>query len=335
MGTAAEHSARVLEQARGRWRSILVALGVDAAHLSGKHIPCPMCGGKDRFRFDDKGGRGRYYCNGCGPGDGMDLLMKCRGWDFNTAVAEVGGVVGALLPKPSGSNKGDPRRGLRWIDKGCRPLTGSDPASVYLKFRGLSTLPAALRWHPGLPYYGEGGRKLEEYAAMLGPVRARDGQPVTWHVTYLFGGEKAPVKAPRKIMPGLAPIAGGAVRLFPEASHLGVAEGIETAIAAYELCGLPVWAALSTSGLKAFEPPPGLKAMTIFADHDANNAGQAAAYQLAQRLAAMGLTVYVEIPPTVGADFLDVLNGRGAAKCTSMVRRTQMRVLGRPEGHGD
>ena len=43
--------------AQGRWRSILAVLGADEKTLSGKHGPCPMCGGRDRFRFDDKEGR--------------------------------------------------------------------------------------------------------------------------------------------------------------------------------------------------------------------------------------------------------------------------------------
>lgn len=42
--------------AAGRWRAILLSLGVNERALSGKHGPCPLCGGRDRFRFDDKDG---------------------------------------------------------------------------------------------------------------------------------------------------------------------------------------------------------------------------------------------------------------------------------------
>ena len=34
------------EQAVGRWRSILTELDVPAQYLTGKHGPCPCCGGK-------------------------------------------------------------------------------------------------------------------------------------------------------------------------------------------------------------------------------------------------------------------------------------------------
>jgi len=61
----------VRQIAQGRWKSILTALGADEKTLSGKHTACPLCGGKDRFRFDDKEGRGTYFCSGCGAGDGV------------------------------------------------------------------------------------------------------------------------------------------------------------------------------------------------------------------------------------------------------------------------
>ena len=65
--------------AAGRWRSILSTLGMDDKALSGKHCACPMCGGKDRFRFDDKDGRGTFFCSGCGAGDGVKLAMGITG----------------------------------------------------------------------------------------------------------------------------------------------------------------------------------------------------------------------------------------------------------------
>ena len=62
---------RTVERATGRWPGILKHFGLDDRTLSGDHCPCPVCGGKDRFRFDDKEGRGTYYCSHCGAGHGM------------------------------------------------------------------------------------------------------------------------------------------------------------------------------------------------------------------------------------------------------------------------
>lgn len=46
----------------GRWPYILSALGIKVPS-AGHHGACPACGGKDRFRLDDKAGRGTWFCN--------------------------------------------------------------------------------------------------------------------------------------------------------------------------------------------------------------------------------------------------------------------------------
>lgn len=61
--------------AAGSWPMVLSRLGIDVPRSPRQHAPCPACGGKDRFRFDDKG-RGSFFCNQCGAGDGLDLIQK-------------------------------------------------------------------------------------------------------------------------------------------------------------------------------------------------------------------------------------------------------------------
>ena len=67
-----------------------------------------------------------------------------------------------------------------------------------------------------------------------------------------------------------------------------------------------MWSCISTTGIESFEPPEGVEHIVIFADNDANFAGQAAAYRAAHRLALKGIEVEVVIPPSVG-DWLDRL----------------------------
>jgi phage/plasmid primase-like uncharacterized protein len=87
----------IREHTSGRWVMILSSLGIAPEYLRNRHMPCPGCGGHDRFRFDDKGGRGTFYCGGGGnpvSGDGFALLNHVYGWDFQTAADEVRKVLG-------------------------------------------------------------------------------------------------------------------------------------------------------------------------------------------------------------------------------------------------
>lgn len=65
----------VTAAAVGHWPDLLAGLGLDIPR-HGKHGPCPACGGKDRFRLDDKEGRGTFICSQCGAGDGLDLVCR-------------------------------------------------------------------------------------------------------------------------------------------------------------------------------------------------------------------------------------------------------------------
>ena len=70
--------ASVKAAAQYHWPSILATAGIPEKHLKKKHGSCPVCGGEDRFRFDDKNGHGTFYCNGCGSGDGFRLIQLFR-----------------------------------------------------------------------------------------------------------------------------------------------------------------------------------------------------------------------------------------------------------------
>ncbi|EEJ7164125.1 DNA primase [Salmonella enterica subsp. enterica] len=81
----------VTQAAAGQWPYVLAGLNISAPDSPRKHAPCPACGGKDRFRFDD-GGRGSFICNQCGAGDGLDLIQKvhnCNATEAAVMVADV------------------------------------------------------------------------------------------------------------------------------------------------------------------------------------------------------------------------------------------------------
>ncbi|MDU1296920.1 MAG: primase-helicase zinc-binding domain-containing protein, partial [Enterobacter hormaechei] len=75
---------------------MLPALGVKV--IKNRHQACPVCGGSDRFRFDDREGRGTWYCNQCGAGDGLKLVEKVFGMNASEAAGKVNAVTGNLPP---------------------------------------------------------------------------------------------------------------------------------------------------------------------------------------------------------------------------------------------
>ena len=77
----------ITAEAVGKWQSIFSSLGIEVGN--GKHCPCPVCGGKDRFRFDNKDGRGTYICNQCGSGDGLNLIKNYYHCDAKEASSKV------------------------------------------------------------------------------------------------------------------------------------------------------------------------------------------------------------------------------------------------------
>jgi putative DNA primase/helicase len=85
-----------VKQACGHWPRILPALGVKV--MKNRHQACPVCGGSDRFRFDDKEGRGTWLCNQCGAGDGLKLVEKVFGVKPSEAAQKVNAVTGNLPP---------------------------------------------------------------------------------------------------------------------------------------------------------------------------------------------------------------------------------------------
>lgn len=93
----------VREAARGHWDAIFCALAPmlkAAMQQPGKHVPCPIHGGKDGFRlFPDYAMAGSCVCNTCGTfRDGFETLEWLHGWGFAQTLAKVAWVLG-LQPR--------------------------------------------------------------------------------------------------------------------------------------------------------------------------------------------------------------------------------------------
>lgn len=290
------------DRCHGRWRGILAELGLPKTALSGKHGPCPLCagGGKDRFMFDDKGGNGSWICHQCGAGDGFVLAMRFLRLDFRDVAPRIETALGAaprIEPKREPSDR-EKREAMARVWNEGRLIEPSSPVSRYLASRGVDVAASSESLRAG---------SAGVYSAMLAKVIGPDGVSVNVHRTFITSdGRKAPVETCRKLMPGTLP-KGSSVRLFAHGDLLGIAEGIETAISAHVLFGIPVWAAINAGNLAGWLPPDGVREVVIFGDNDVSFTGQAAAYEAAKRIRDKGITVSVRLPPSQGTDWNDEL----------------------------
>jgi putative DNA primase/helicase len=312
--------SEIREAARGRWHEILPAFGISSQYLKNKHGPCPMCGGRDRWRFDDKEGTGTFYCSQCGSGDGFMLLQKFSSEGFLNLSKQVEKIVHTSTKQPRQQNDArmTPEQALarcKTIWDKAEPVTEGSPVGKYHlnRFGRIFDRPSirsGRMFHPD---------ERREIPVMICKISDWGGKPANLHLTFLdHHGRKARVSPQRKILQGSVP-EGGAIRLARGGASLGIAEGVETALSAEMLFGIPVWSAINTSILTKWAPPSGVEEITVFADNDLNYAGQSKAYALANRLSLKGFKVSVRVPPEPGQDWNDVLLKRKGAEAPSVI----------------
>lgn len=298
-------------RAHGYWRDILPRFGITPKQLSRTHQPCPMCGGTDRWRYSDHDGHGSYYCSGCGPGSGFDLVMKMMGWDFKKTAREID----AILKEGNLSNAPfqpeidieKRRKSLNAVWKGSEPLPAKG-AGPYISSRGLMPLLtdaralfADIRYHPAM-FLQNSSKK---HPGLIALVRNPKGVPVTIHRTYFE-------PKLRKLMPPTEKINGSAIRLGrPSGGILVIGEGLETTLSGCEAYSAPAGlATISANGMKTLSIPSDYEysEIVILSDNDRSFTGQLAAFELARRLDVKGKTVNVVMPSVKGYDFNDVQN---------------------------
>ena len=306
--------SQLAEACRGRWPGILMALGVlDERALRHKDVPCPTCGGRDRFRYTDKG-YGRWYCRGCRMGgDGVVLVEHVMGIGFAEAAKLIESVIGSSS-STWGSGNGDdkPRDPLKpWRE--AMPLTRSTAGWRYFENRGLAltdaeTVPlgyrdAAWHWPTG-----------STWPCVVALVRLHDGAELCAHQTFLKldGSGKAPVEEPR-LFPKGGHVVGAGVwfgRPGPD-RELVVGEGVETTLSAMRLCGTEAGcAALSAIGISRLVLPEAARKISIFADHDSDGKGRAGACEARRCWEAEGRAVTISVAHTVREDANDLWRRR-------------------------
>jgi hypothetical protein len=143
--------------------------------------------------------------------------------------------------------------------------------------------------------------------AMVAAVQRPDGKIVAVQATLLtLTGRKASVAMPRITTGALG---AGAVRFARAETTLGIAEGIETALSAMQLTGVPTWACLGAARMHRVAIPNHVRELHIFVDNDA--AGDAAAERTADVHTRQGRRVMLRHPPEGDGDYNDTLRRLG------------------------
>lgn len=289
--------------AQNKWRGILSALGFTELQLSDKHQPCPICEGKDRYRFTDYKGGGEYYCSGCGPGAGFDLLMKTNDWEFGYAAKQVDKILGTDV-KEVFQPKVDVEKRRRDLNS-CWKRAAENPWNFrdYLISRGISNMhPDMLQDIRGTDdAYLTGSN--QRHRCMIALVRNKNGEPVSIHRTY-------PDDKIRKMMPPTEKITGAAIRLgMPVGDELVVGEGIETTLSGMMRYGCSGYATISAHGMETVLIPPTITQVYIMADNDHSFTGQKAAFTLARRMDSDNKGIELVMPAKMGLDMNDFPTG--------------------------
>ncbi len=302
-------------QSRHRWPSILAALDIYFP-AGGQHGPCPVCGGKDRFRFDDKRGRGTWFCNHCGHGDGLDLVARVRRCDIAEAARVVTALASSASETPPAREKTVDPRPLAERIKALMAAT-STGESRYLKARGLMTpamlLTAAQAMTIGRVRFGEG--------SLLLPMFRTSGE--------LAGAQLITPGGEKRLYPGtqlkgaFIPVNHG-----PEPSKLIITEGYATALTLQQCSSCHVVAAVSANNLlnvaQAFRARYPQCCLILAGDNDIHPDGAANTGKLMAEKAALAVDGWVSLPPTDTACDWDDFRQRHGMEATKAAFRRQL-----------
>ncbi len=301
---SAHFVSQTVRTATGHWPVILPALGI-ALQPSGKPQPCPSCGGKDRFRFDNQDGRGTWFCNQCGAGDGLNLVEKALSLSAKAAAEQVAAVMGentnALPPaaetghstKDKAESQYKAARQAQALVAAAQSQTGNAylsakgwPEAETLTLQGQPLRVGGITFQPGdllLPLHNAGGEVVNVQL-----INANSDKRM------LAGGQ---VKAACHTLSG------------PDNAVIWLTEGYATGLTVHRLTGETVCVALSANNLAAVAEQlrshyPDAR-LLLAADNDRSGTGQTRAAEAATRTGGIPA-----LPPAEG-DWNDAYCNQG------------------------
>jgi hypothetical protein len=206
----------------------------------------------------------------------------------------------AIADRPEPTRARRPSAAALRIWREAQALRAS-PAKAYLESRSILAASSALRFHPRTPLGRKGRTRF--LPAMIAAVSLDEGPIAIRTFLSIEASTKAAFDKPKRALGSLGE---AAVRLFaPVSGKLGLAEGIESAMSAYALTGIPVWATLGNERFGLVSVPESVTELHLFVDHDAG--GELAASRGLEAHARDGRTIQVRKPSSHNTDWNDEL----------------------------
>lgn len=280
-------------------RSIVRQLGgelYDNGHRA--NIPAPGHSRRDRsvsLLWRD----GRLIVHTFGDSDWRQVRDYLRGLGLMSGLFAGPGSVAAPNPRPRETARRAVAAEL-WAQGRAIAQTPSARHCRLRRIVGPLPGPHLLRHH-GLAPLSVYAPTERTRPALLTAITDPQDQLAAIEITYLSDGGRVAtgLRLPRKTI-GVVP-AGSAARIDPAAPEMLVAEGLFTTLSARGRFALPSWALMSTSNLRFWRPPPGVRSVLIAADRGPD--GEASAQRLAGALEDHGLRTRMELPPAPFGDW--------------------------------
>lgn len=327
------------------WHSIFVAFGIDVPPNPMRHGSCPVCGGKDRFRFDNRNGSGSWFCNqgnsthkrGKRAGDGFALVAEVLCISRREAVRKIREIsdgfsspsIKTLPPQPPRGRKSNVEQARRIYATGT-PAGNHHAAKKYFEARGIPrTLEIASSSGLRIIEIHRGNGDIAPI--LVSPMHSLSGELEGIQRTGLdWSGERKNIPGADvdKAMLGKKKSGGAFLesygfRIGEICSRLFIGEGLETTLSGIEAyenqgSGYVAWDAgnLQIVPVSIAEQ---YRAVIILADNDVSGVGQKAANTLAMRFFEDGVLCTIALPPVVGTDWNDVIREAGPAETRRLI----------------
>lgn len=261
------NAAAVTAAAQGQWREILTANGIKLPEPK-KHGPCPICGGKDRFRLEErkaeKAARGVWVCSHCDckGGDGLSLYQKATGQSMGEAIRSLARYLGLSGPMSAADHARNEKRRQEAAkavgEQAAEEARQRAAAAALAQQMEVEAVPCMAEQVPYLARKGFSGFVVDVLAHDYDRHKAGSLLVVLFNID---GVTTSAEIIDNKIIDNKRALAGGqkigsAAYIEPlddslpeDAAHCGVVEGYATGLSVRALTGWPVFCGMSKAGL--------------------------------------------------------------------------------------